>query len=98
MSPSTATLSTPQYPVYDAPPGASPEPGVTLPAPAGRDEDPPWSGWDVLGIAFLTILSIFFFLFLTALAAKLVFFRQHPPPPVGIETTGTGVARVVSLL
>jgi uncharacterized protein len=91
-------LSTPQYPVYDAAPGASPEPGATLPAPAARDEDPPWSGWDVLGIAFLTVLSIFLFLFLTALAAKLLFFRQRPLSQVGIDPLVTVAAQVVAYL
>jgi uncharacterized protein len=67
-----------------------------LPAPPGRDEDPPWSGWDVLGIAFLTVLSIFFFLFLTAFAAKLLFFRQHSLAQVGIDPLVTVVAQVLA--
>lgn len=52
-----------------------PDPGSLPPFPeaplqARPDENPPWSGWDVLQIAVLTIASVMFFLLLVAAAAQ----------------------------
>jgi membrane protease YdiL (CAAX protease family) len=43
-----------------------------------HDEDPPWGGWDVLGIVLLTVLSIVIFLFGTTLAAQRLLFPHLP--------------------
>lgn len=39
-------------------------------------ENPPWTGWDVLQIAILTIVSIFVFLIACTFAAQKLFFRN----------------------
>jgi uncharacterized protein len=46
-------------------------PATTIPS-----ENPPWSGWDVLQIVFLTIASVAVFLPLVALAAQRLLYRN----------------------
>ena len=91
-------LSTPQYPVFDAPPGDGPQPNIPLPVRSPRDEDPPWSGWDVLAIAFLTLLSIFVFLFVGAFSAKRLFFPHLSFAEVGLKPLVTVAAQGVAYL
>ncbi len=55
-------------------PGSLPLDQVS-PPPA---ENPAWSGWDVLRIAVLTILSIFFFLFVITYAAHRLVYPKEP--------------------
>jgi CAAX protease family protein len=75
-------VSAPQYPGFEVPPGDGPQlPDLSRP-PASRDENPPWSGWDVLGLALLTIFFIVVFLFAITLAAQRLVFAGEPPAEV----------------
>jgi membrane protease YdiL (CAAX protease family) len=88
----------PQYPVFDALPSAGPDPNIPLPVSPPPDENPPWSGWDVLALAVLTLLSIFVLLFVTAFVAKHVLFPHRPMVEVGTYPLVTVAAQVVAYL
>jgi uncharacterized protein len=49
---------------------------AAIPAPPPPDENPVWSGWDVLLMAFLTLLTLFLVESLTVLGAWLLFYRH----------------------
>jgi CAAX protease family protein len=83
--------------VYDLSPGQEPPPGPT-PVPPRHGEDPPWSGWDVLGIALLTILAIVVFLFATTLAAQRLVFPSLPPMEVAKFPLVTVAAQILAYL
>jgi len=51
-------------------PSPVPIPEEPAPIPAATSENPPWSGWDVLQIVFLTIVAVAVFLPVVALAAQ----------------------------
>jgi membrane protease YdiL (CAAX protease family) len=89
-------LFSPQYPVFDASSRAEPQPAG--PAPPPRAEDPPWSGWDVLGIALLTVLSIIIFLFATVFAAERLLFRHVPVVEVAKYPLVTVVAQLLAYM
>jgi membrane protease YdiL (CAAX protease family) len=96
-----SVLSAPEYPVFDLPPGHEPPPGPT-PVPPRHGEDPPWSGWDVLGIALLTILAIVVFLFATTLAAQQLLFPRQPAMEVAkiplVTVAAQGLAYIAVLI
>ena len=54
--------------------------GTEPPVPPAfvSDEDPPFTGWDVLQIAVLLVVSILVFLFVTAAVAHSLFYRRVP--------------------
>jgi CAAX protease family protein len=64
-------LSSPLNPI--SPPGSFPKEGWS-PPPAILSEDPPWSEWEVLQIAMLTVASIVSLLFLITFAAQRLFY------------------------
>src|SRR5258708_24900013 len=80
------SLSSPDNPQLEAEPPGSIDPTVTVPADpfasatvsAGPspDENPVWSGWDVLLIAVLTLVTMFVVELLTVLGARAVVY-QH---------------------
>jgi uncharacterized protein len=71
-------LSSPPNPLVDFAPDASPQ-SVAAPSPARLpDENPPWSGWDVLGLAIVTVVSIVIFLFTTTLGVQRLLFPRLP--------------------
>ena len=71
------SLSIPDNPL---PPPIPPPNGMESPAPhaPALDEDPPFTGWDVLQIAVLLVVSILVFLFVTAAVAHSLFYRRVP--------------------
>jgi CAAX protease family protein len=91
-----SSLSAPQYPVFDVPPRPEPQPVGPPPTPPRHGEDPPWSGWDVLGIALLTILAIVVSLFATTLVAQHLLFRHLPPVEVAKFPLVTVMAQVLA--
>jgi membrane protease YdiL (CAAX protease family) len=91
-------LSSPQYPVFDVPPGQEPQPPDAAPVSSPRSEDPPWSGWDVLGIALLTVLAIVVFLFATTLAAQRLLFPRLPSVEVAKLPLVTVAAQFLAYL
>jgi membrane protease YdiL (CAAX protease family) len=70
--------------------------------PPRHGEDPPWSGWDVLGIALLTILAIVVFLFATTLAAQQLLFPHQPAVEVAklplVTVAAQGLAYLAVLI
>jgi membrane protease YdiL (CAAX protease family) len=85
-------LSSPQYPVSDA--SSSAQPAGPVPHPPA--EDPPWSGWDVLAIALLTILCIILFLFGTTFVAQRLLFPQVTVVEVAKYPLVTVVAQLLA--
>jgi len=64
-------------PIIDQPLVAEPFSGDTPPQRTNRSgENPPWTGWDVLQIAVLTLVSVFVFLLATAYVAKRVLYPR----------------------
>jgi uncharacterized protein len=66
-------MSSPQNPWLESPPSAqsqAPELLPSVPAAGAPIEDPAWTGWDVLLIALLTVLTIIVFLFAVTYAAQ----------------------------
>lgn len=53
-------------------------PPPPVPGLAVKDEDPPWTGWDVALIALVAISSTFFFIFATAFVAQRMWYRGMP--------------------
>jgi len=69
-------LSSYENPWSDPPPALPPEvPGALRAEPS---ENPDWSGWDVLQLAILTIVSIIVFLLLSAIAAQRFLYPRLP--------------------
>lgn len=66
-------MSSLQDPWSGQPLGPYPEAPLPTAAPA---ENPPWSGWDVLQIAVLTVVTIVVFLMLIAFSAQRLFFPK----------------------
>ena len=76
--------------IVNPPPNSTSDPRLAAPELSGSDlplsvqpiayvpaaEDPPWSGWDVLQIAVLTIVSIFIFMLAGAFFAQHLFYRH----------------------
>ena len=58
--------------------GAEFYPVPSPPAPVPPIEDPPWSGWDVVALAFITFFTIIACIFVTAYVAHLRFFPGNP--------------------
>lgn len=88
-------MSSPEYPVFDAASGAEPHPGAPAPPPV-RSENPPWSGWDVLSIAVLTIVSIMIFLFATTFAVQRLLYPHEPVIEVAKYPMVTVVAQLLA--
>jgi len=61
-------------------------------------ENPPWSGWDVLQIAFLTLVSIFVFLLAITVGAQRVLYRRLPITEVAKYPLVTVVAQLLAYL
>ncbi len=61
-------------------------------------EDPPWTGWDVLALAVLTILAIFVFLFAGTLAAQRLLFPHLPVTEVAKFPLVTVAAQFLAYL
>jgi uncharacterized protein len=92
-------LVSPDDPIYEpAPPAAEREPISPLGSRLPSDENPPWSGWDVLGIAFLTIFSIVLFLFATTYAAQRLYYRSLPVVEVAKYPVVTVIAQLLAYL
>ncbi len=87
----------PDYPAFDAFPDAPP-PLLPRPAPPPRAENPPWNGWDVLAIAFLTVFAIFVSLSVTTFAARHLFFSHLTMMEVGTNPLVSVVAQVSAYL
>jgi membrane protease YdiL (CAAX protease family) len=66
--------------------------------PPVRREDPAWSGWDVLGIALLTIFSIVVFLFSTTFAAQRLMFPRVPVVEIAKFPMVTVVAQLLAYI
>ena len=75
-------MSSPPNPTFYLESGTSPQPGPLPPVRPLPEEDPPWSGWDVLGLAILTIISIIVFLFASTLVAQHLLFARQPASDV----------------
>jgi uncharacterized protein len=69
-------LSSPQSPWSE--PTLLPVPEHPAPTTTASDENPPWSGWEVLQIALLTIVSVSVLLPLLALAAQRLLYPKIP--------------------
>ena len=74
-------MSAPQYPSFEPPPGAAPQ-VPEPPALSPPEENPPWTGWDVLALAMLTLFFIFVFALLTTFAAQHFLFPRESPVEV----------------
>ena len=61
-------------------------------------EDPPWTGWDVLALAVLTVLAIFVFLFVSTLIAQRLLFRHLPVTEVAKFPLVTVAAQFMAYL
>lgn len=70
-------MSSPPNPQFECDPLASPPPSL-IPAEPRRDEDPPWTGWDVLLIAIFAVVSIFALLLATTFAAHKFLYPWAP--------------------
>jgi membrane protease YdiL (CAAX protease family) len=67
-------VPSPQDPDFYAPGDPGPPPPFIAQESAYGDENPGWTGWDVLGLTIVTLLSIFVLLFATtAVAQRLLF-------------------------
>jgi len=92
-------VSSPPNPWFE--PGPFPVPEEPAPIPAVTSENPPWSGWDVLQIVFLTIVAVAVFLPVVAVAAQRllypkVAFLQVVTYPV-VTVLGQGFAYLLIL-
>jgi hypothetical protein len=72
-------LASPENPAFETPPGEILPPGAPAPPPPlpPAGENPPWSGWDVLGIALVTIAAVMFFIILFTVAAQRLLFPEQ---------------------
>ncbi len=89
-------MSSPPNPTFYLESGTSPQPGPLPPVRPLPEEDPPWSGWDVLGLAILTILSIIVFLFASTLAAQHLLFTRQPATDVAKYPLVTVTAQMLA--
>lgn len=88
-------MSSPPNPVSYLAPGTNPRPDSPLP-PVLPGEDPPWSGWDVLSLAVLTILAVIVFLFASTVGAQRLLFRHLPASEVAKYPLVTVVAQLLA--
>ena len=93
-------MSSPSNPLFaPAPPDLQPQLPVPLPPPtAVGDENPPWSGWDVIAIAALTILLIFLSLLGATYAAHRLLFPALPLTEVAKFPLITVAAQCIAYL
>ena len=90
-------MSSSSYPVFNHSAGPGPQAPDPSPLPGSlHDENPPWSGWDVLGIACLTIFLIIVFLLMTTLVAQRVLFPNVPTMEVAKFPLVTVVAQLLA--
>lgn len=72
-------MSAPENPISESSPATGPQFHPTLPAaPAPPIENPPWSGWDVVALAFITFFTVIACIFATAYVAHARFLRSSP--------------------
>lgn len=89
----------PPNPLFQpAAPPLEPQPPLPVRPTSALDENPPWTGWDVLAIGVLTIFLIFVSLLGTTLAAQRLLFRNLPMVEVGKFPLITVVAQLVAYL
>jgi membrane protease YdiL (CAAX protease family) len=89
-------LSLPPNPTLYVESGTSPQPTPLPPVRPQPEEDPPWSGWDVLGLATLTIISIILFLFASTLVAQRLLFPRLPAGDVAKFPLVTVIAQMLA--
>jgi len=73
-------VSVPENPIPQPSPVTGPElyPASPSAAPVPPIEDPPWSGWDVVALAFISFFGVIACIFLTAYVAHLRFSPRSP--------------------
>jgi uncharacterized protein len=93
-------LSSPPNPLFPAAESPiEPQPPVPLsPATSLHDEDPPWTGWDVIAIAALTLFLIFLSLLGATFAARRFLFPTLPMAEVAQFPLVTVAAQSVAYL
>jgi len=96
-------VSAPQNPISDSPIPAGPQFHATLPpAPLPPVENPPWSGWDVVALAFITFFTVIACIFGTAYVAHARFSPSNPwtdsLKSPGVIVAGQLVAYVLILM
>jgi uncharacterized protein len=89
-------LSLPPNPAFYLASSTSPQPGPLPPVGPLPEEAPPWSGWDVLGIAVLTVIAIMLFLFGSTLVAQRFFFARLPASEVAKFPLVTVIAQMLA--
>jgi membrane protease YdiL (CAAX protease family) len=68
------------------------------PAQPISPEDPLWSGWDVLQVFLLTVISIIVFLFLTTFAVQRLVYPHDPLTKVALNPLVTVLAQLLAYL
>jgi uncharacterized protein len=92
-------LAFPGNSLSDPPPPASePHPPRPESGPRQNDENPPWSGWDVLGIAFLTLFLMAVFLLATTYALQRLYYRNLSAVEVAKDPLVTVIAQLFAYL
>jgi uncharacterized protein len=91
-------LSSPPNPVFYLDSRTTPQPGPLPPTTPLPGENPPWSGWDVLGLALLTVITIIVFLFASTLAAQRLLFPRLPAGEVAKYPLVTVIAQMLAYL
>jgi hypothetical protein len=73
-------VSAPQNPISDSSPPAGPQfdPAPFPPPPVPPIENPPWSGWDVVALGFITFVTIIVCIFSTAYVVHARFSPSSP--------------------
>ena len=81
-------------------PNADSQTGDVVPPQASLslDENPSWSGWDVLGIVILTIVAIFSFLLVVTYATQRLFYPNLPMVDVARFPLLTVVAQLLAYI
>lgn len=76
-------MSSPPNPLFDPPPlgtefQTTPEPAPPVATAPSPIENPVWTGWEVLALAFVTLFSIFVFVLLVTFAAHKFIYPRTP--------------------
>jgi CAAX protease family protein len=92
-------LSSPENPAFAVPPPPIQPPETPALPPSPTGENPPWSGWDVLGIALVTFATVLFFIIvLTIVAQRLLYHGEQVLEVARLHPVVIVVAQVMAYL